>query len=231
MSLPLLTRAQSRLVDSIVESELGLPGLVLMENAGLLGALALLPTLASEQRRPVILVGAGNNGGDGYALGRQLLVRGVEPLMIALRPCHQLSPDAAVQRRACEALQMHIEDCPEPEGLVRVLTAVGPKGLLVDAVLGTGFEGVLRGDVAAWLECAGNIAQGVSWPCWAVDLPSGMDADLGSGAVIQAHHTLTLAAPKVGFETEAGRAACGQVQVLPIGVPEQILQRAAKSPT
>jgi hypothetical protein len=58
-----------------------------------------------------------------------------------------------------------------------------------------------------------------------------MDADLGSGAVIQAQHTLTLAAPKVGFETEAGRAACGQVQVLPIGVPEQILQRAAKSPT
>ena len=105
---PLLSRAQSQEVDRLAAEHLGLPGLVLMENAGLISAQVLGPVLLSSGRRPVILCGAGNNGGDGYALARQLLVAGLDPLVIAWRPEAAHSQDARVQRLACASLGIGI---------------------------------------------------------------------------------------------------------------------------
>jgi len=231
MSKPVLTRDQCRAVDSIAARELGLSGLVLMENAGLLAALALLPVLETERLRAVILVGAGNNGGDGFALARQLLVRGQSPLLVAYRPLGRLSADAAVQRRACEVLGMEIIDCPLVEELDRALRGAGPDLLMVDSVLGTGFKPPLREDLDSWLQSAEALREELQIPCWAIDMPSGMDADLGTGALIHAQRTLTLAASKVGLRTPQAEPWCGKVSVLPIGVPDQVLEQAVRAST
>ncbi|HIG87997.1 MAG TPA: NAD(P)H-hydrate epimerase [Planctomycetes bacterium] len=231
MSKLVLTRDQCRAVDSIAAQELGLSGLVLMENAGLLAALALLPVLEAERLRAVILVGAGNNGGDGYALGRQLLVRGHSPMLLAFRSLGRLSTDASVQRRACEALGIEIVDCPLVEELDRALRGAGSDLLMVDAVLGTGFQPPLRADLGGWLQSAEALRAELQLPCWAIDLPSGMDADLGTGALIHAQRTLTLAASKVGLHTPEAEPWCGRVSVLPIGVPDQVLEQAARAST
>ncbi len=231
MGKPVLTRDQCRAVDSIATRELGLPGLVLMENAGLLAALAILPVLESERLRAVILVGSGNNGGDGFAIGRQLLVRGQNPLLLAFRPLERLSADAKVQRRACEALGMEIVDCPLVEELDRALRGAGQELLMVDAVLGTGFQPPLRAELGNWLQSAEALRAELQLHCWAIDLPSGMDADLGTGALVRAQRTLTLAASKVGLHTPEAEPWCGEVSVLPIGVPDQVLDQAARNST
>ncbi|MBI5362520.1 MAG: NAD(P)H-hydrate epimerase, partial [Planctomycetes bacterium] len=97
---------------------------------------------------------------------------------------------------------------------------LAPFGVLVDALLGTGFEGVVREPCAGWIRCA-NDARGRGAFVAALDLPSGLDADLGTGreGCVRADLTLGFAAPKLAFELPACAAVLGEVLILSIGAP------------
>ena len=218
-----LTRAQARAVDAYAVETLGLPGLVLMENAAANLAALVEQEVVGElgldlaRARVQVVCGRGNNGGDGYALARQLLARGLGPRVWSVGSTQRLSGDAEANRGALKAMGVSIYSDPEPGDLAEA-------HVVVDAVLGSGFEvagGPPRGPVAAAI-AAMNAAGAGGARVVAADLPSGMDADLGRPAAgaecVRAAVTVTFVAPKAGFAA-ADPGRLGRVVVVGIGLP------------
>ncbi|MBI5433799.1 MAG: NAD(P)H-hydrate epimerase [Planctomycetes bacterium] len=224
MPIPALTRDEVRELDRIAIDELGIPGVVLMENAGRGAAEALLAAFhAAHGRAPrmvSIVCGRGNNGGDGYVVARHLRARGIGVRLASLCPGDALSGDARTMRTICERLGLGIATLVRPEATW--LDAVGDAW--VDGILGTGFEGELRDDALAWVRALDACPAPLRV---ALDLPTGLDADLGVVRPEAPHVdlTTTFAAPKVGFATAEARAHLGRVEVISIGTPPELVDR------
>lgn len=197
---------QVRELDRRAIEDLGLPGIALMEVASRAVAVAVLTHHLTEAQAGVVVVcGGGNNGGDGYAIARWLHGAGLPVRTWSTHPNSR--GDAAVMRQVCATLGI-----PETDGL-------GGAGLVVDAVLGTGFTPPLDAGrapaVARALEAmAGHPA------VVAVDLPSGLDADRGVAdpRTPRCVRTVTLARLKPGLLVGEGLARAGALELADIGL-------------
>lgn len=225
-----LTRAQSRAVDEIAIEQFGMLGIVLMENAGRNCAQFISTTLATRpasQNWPILICcGKGNNGGDGFVIARHLMNAGYEPTVMLWANPHELTGDAAANYAILEKMLAKIV-CLGSEEWDKTLAAVPQgKAILIDALLGTGAKGEPRDPFAqgiAWI----NSRKGL---VFAIDLPSGLDADTGQASqnTVQADFTLTFVTQKSGFRSDRAKAYLGQVQVIDIGVPRAIIELAAR---
>jgi NAD(P)H-hydrate epimerase len=221
-----LSRAALRAVDRLAESEYGIPGAVLMENAGRGVAEVARELLArGGARRAVILCGPGNNGGDGYVAARHLDALEIEVELASSVPPERLTGDAAWAHGVIARMGLAPAVVASAADIARL--ELSRAGLLIDALLGTGATGAPRG-VVRELILAAN-ASGV--PILAVDVPSGLDADSGAPAepCIRAACTLTFVAPKQGFSAAAARACLGEVRVAGIGAPRGLVERVVAS--
>ena len=217
-----LTREQVRKIDRRAIEELGLPGIVLMENAGR-GCVDVLERVGIGGP-VVVLCGRGNNAGDGFVIARHLAVRDYECRVLLLAPPATLAGDAKINFDVLLKLQIpHIDLSPnaaDAEALVSALDDYGAGAAwLVDAMLGTGAQGEPRGpfDVAIdWLNRRSTKTQAM-----AVDVPSGLNCDTGQPAkhTVRADHTCTFVAEKIGFRASEAQVYLGRVHVLDIGVP------------
>jgi NAD(P)H-hydrate epimerase len=200
--------------------EYGVPGVVLMENAGS-GAAEVLKRLFV--RGPVALVcGKGNNGGDGFVIARHLDNAGVPVRVLLFARPEELRGDAAIHYRIIERCRLPITMFAGPDldeaALQRELAAAE---WVVDALFGTGLSGPLRPPfdqvIAAIHASPGRVL--------AVDIPSGLDCDTGEplGPTVRAEHTVTFVAPKQGFANPAAAKWLGQVHVADIGAPRCLL--------
>lgn len=221
-----LTRAEVREVDRRAIEELGLPGLVLMENAGLGLTRAVLRALADRSAaapaRVAIVCGAGNNGGDGLVLARHLQLAGHDPqvLFCGDRARADRRGDAGVNLTVVERAGIALTDVRDGAALRAALRGLAPVALLVDALYGTGLAGPLR---EPGLSLVGALAD-CGLPTLAVDIPSGLDCDTGQpvtpgGPVVRALRTVTFVAEKAGFQAAGAREYTGAVEVVPIGCP------------
>ncbi len=237
--------AESRRIDSIAIEEYGMSGLVLMENAGR-GAADVLRTMVPSDALVVILCGPGNNGGDGFVIARHLHAAGYRLAVWLLADPKRLSHDASVnhailaktqaasrclfETRSAAALQAATDDAstvwlehPLFDSLVDDLNQAQ---VIVDAMLGSGSVGAPRQPMGLAIELANrSIGHRV-----AIDIPSGFDADTGHcfDRVFRADRTLTFVASKIGFASPNARQAVGDVTVLPIGVPPEVVTLALK---
>lgn len=223
-----LTRAEVRSIDERAATELGLPTLVLMENAGR-GAAAWLRDRGGvgPGSRVWIVCGPGNNGGDGGVAARHLDAWGVAVRVIWFAASDRLRGDAAVQRDILD--RAGIEQtfwADEGEDVAdRLAATIAEADWVVDGLLGTGLtrpvEGMLLQAITG-LNRAGR-------PILALDLPSGLEADRGRplGAAVRARATVTFVAPKVGFSAPGAEAFTGEVAVVEIGVPRCVLEAFA----
>jgi hydroxyethylthiazole kinase-like uncharacterized protein yjeF len=187
--------------------EQGAPSLDLMERAGA-GVYRAVEELAPDG--PVVVVcGKGNNGGDGLVVARLLREAGRSVTVLCTAPVEEFSGDAAVQ-----LARLPGERPLEPAALDGVLEGAA---VVVDALLGTGFEGVPRGTVAEAIEALGDARA----PVVSVDVPSGVDASTGevSGAAVRAALTVTFHAAKPGLWIHPGKALAGRVVAIDIGIP------------
>ena len=215
-----LTRDEVRAIDRRAIEEFGVPGAVLMENAGR-GAAEVLLSLGA--RGPVVVCcGKGNNGGDGFVIARHLDNRGVPVRVLLFAKPDELTGDAAINceivRRSGVPLEVRGGQPVDVESLRRELAAAG---WVVDALFGTGLAGAVRPPfdrVIAAINASG--AQVL-----AVDIPSGLDCDTGAplGPTVRAQHTVTFVAPKTGFAETTARAWLGTVHVVDIGAPRAAL--------
>jgi NAD(P)H-hydrate epimerase len=223
MLLP-MTRRQVRAVDAKAIDEYGLPGIVLMENAGR-GAAELLVRLGITG--PVIVcTGKGNNGGDGFVIARHLELHGIETTVLLFCDPADLSGDAAINCRVVTAAGQPLivpGAAPDPAELDKQLARAD---WIVDALLGTGTTGSIREPYVTAIAAINRAGKKVL----AVDLPSGMDCDTGQplGASVRADHTATFVARKVGFDAPGARQLTGEVHVIDIGVPQRLLNEIAQ---
>ena len=213
-----MTRAELREVDRRAIEEFGLPGLVLMENAGR-NATALLQNLGI--RGPVIVCcGKGNNAGDGFVIARHLENAGIDVRVLLATLASAICGDAALELNVLRRAGTPVVDAPSE------IATVWPDELaradwIVDALLGTGFQGTVREPFISAIAAINAAHRKVL----AIDLPSGLDCDTGEGLrdCVRATHTTTFVARKPCFDVPGASDITGPVHVLDIGVPRALL--------
>lgn len=219
MSLPVLNREQVRELDRRAIEDYGIPGIVLMENAGR-GCVDTLCEIGISG--PVVICcGGGNNAGDGFVMARHLDLRGKEVKVLMWSDPDRLTGDAATNYQILAKTDVPIVVLTagsEPDELAREFSNAD---WIVDALLGTG----TRGDPRPPLDQVIELANAASCKKLAVDLPSGMDCDTGHPAAptFRADHTCTFVAAKPGLLAEAARPYVGQLHVLDIGAPGKLI--------
>jgi len=207
---PLYDAAAMHEADAAAGEAIGLPSILLMERAGLGSAAAIMERFPGHEK-VTILVGKGNNGGDGYVVARHLAEVGWDVDLVAVD-----GPPATDDARAMAAIAATLElaarplDSSEPP----------PRGVVVDAMLGTGVSGPPRGaiaDAVAWLN--GGTPAIVS-----LDVPTGVEADTGvvAGDALVAELTTTYHGDLVGLHIAPGRHHAGDVEVIDIGIPHAV---------
>lgn len=209
-----LTRKQVREVDRIAIEEYGIPGVVLMENAA--RSAAEVAKKMSRVCRALILCGGGNNGGDGYAIGRHLHNAGWQIRIVASHG--ELHGDAAVNQRIAHAMRLHVV-APERACFAESM-------LVIDALLGTGLSRATEGTTAWIIDAVNRSGNRVL----AIDIPSGLDCDTGEprGACVEAAKTVTFVAEKIGFANAESRLYTGEIVVADIGAPREIVERVLR---
>jgi NAD(P)H-hydrate epimerase len=227
-----LSRDQVREVDHRAMQQLGMPGLMLMENAAI-NAVAQLQDWLGERGdqgqgalRGAILCGGGNNGGDGYAIARHLHNRGDRVTLFAAKAPDQLKGDAAVNSAICANMGLPITRIDEPAGLDQAAAEWGHSDLIIDALLGTGFTGEVRDPVGSIIDRV-NALEGP--PVVAIDAPTGLDCQSGEPAAstIRAALTITVVALKTGFEQARAHDYTGELRTANIGVPPELVKAVA----
>lgn len=192
-----------------------MPSILLMERAGLATARAILDE-PGWPRAALVVVGRGNNGGDGMVVARHLAEAGWEVEVVAPDGPPDGTPDAAAMTAIARSL-----------GIRAAPALTGPAGerVVVDALLGTGAHGAPRGPVAEAIEWIAS----ASGPAVAVDVPSGVDADTGRvvGVAVRAALTVTYHGDMVGLRVAPGSGHAGRVLVADIGIPSAVALPAA----
>jgi NAD(P)H-hydrate epimerase len=205
-----LTAAQMREADRRCIEDLGIPGAVLMNNAG-------TAVFREIERGPVgVVCGKGNNGGDGYVVARLALLAGFKTRVVLVSDPEQITGDAGVFLLAYRRLGGVLDVVQNEAAATKAVAGLADCAVLVDALLGTGVKGELHGPIRAAIE---------AWPrvrTVAVDLPSGLNADTGAvcGCCVRADVTVTFQFAKQGFKAAAAKEYLGKVVVGDIGIPE-----------
>ena len=223
-----LSREEIRRIDRCAIETLGIPGVILMENAGRNAAAAIQGYLEKASCKTVAVVaGAGNNGGDGYVIARHLANWGAKVTTFLVVPAEKVAGDAKINLDVIRGLGHDIRDATG-QALASLGETLKAFELVVDAVGGTGIRGPLRGAAAEAVEQINASGR----PVVAVDIPTGLDCDSGlaDGPAVKAVMTVTFVARKIGFDNPASRQYTGQVKVADIGIPaDRVAQIAAET--
>ena len=216
--MKLVTAEKMRAIDAETISNRGIPGPELMENAGRGIAERIRDNILGDpaETKFAILCGKGNNGGDGFVIGRYLFEYGCDVTIFLPAPCKNLSEDALLNFNRAKDIGVKlipIEACEQLPDDLEV-------DYIIDAVFGTGFSGSPRGLLAKFIQYINS----TRLPVIAVDCPSGLNVDNGrcEGDTVQAVYSYPLAAAKIGMYYSPGREKCGQIEVVPIGVPDDV---------
>ena len=215
----LMTKEQVRAVDSWAINTLGIPGVVLMENAGRSCAELIKEKLKSITRPKVcIFCGTGNNGGDGYVIARHLFNSGFKVIVVICDDRKKVKGDAKINLDILEKLDRQIEqlNLKDDDVPARVKDFTTDADMIVDGLFGTGLSGPLRDDYIQLIESI----NACDCPVLAVDIPSGLDCDSGRplGTAVRASCTVTFVAVKKGFVSEGAASYTGEIYVASIGV-------------
>ncbi len=219
-----LSRDEVRELDRRAIEGFGVPGVVLMENAGR-GCAELLMRLNPERKPTVILCGPGNNGGDGFVIARHLDNHGWPVGVHVVAKNNRTPGDADIHfdilfTAGIPFTQYHPGHINEQQAEF-LRRGVGRAGWVVDALFGTGLTRPLGppfDEVVAQVNASRN-------PVLAVDIPSGLDCDTGEplGPTVRAAHTATFVAHKKGFLNPKAREWTGEVHVIDIGAPRKLV--------
>lgn len=216
----LMSRDEVRAFDAWATNELGIPGIVLMENAGRSCAQLIAEKLSGIKKpRVCVFCGTGNNGGDGFVIARHLLNAGFAVTVVVCGNIAKIRSDARVNLDILTGLGLKIErlDMDSTDNVDdRVAAAAQNADMIVDAIFGTGLTGILRDEYKRLIKSI----NGLGCPILSVDIPSGLDCDTGQplDTAIKANCTVTFVAVKKGFVFENARAYTGDIFIASIGV-------------
>jgi NAD(P)H-hydrate epimerase len=220
-----LTRAQAREVDRRSIQDYHIPGIVLMENAARAASTIATAMSKDTMKNAIIVCGGGNNGGDGFAIARHLHNAGW-PVLILLASEKDYTGDALINRRIVDAMGIQTRSVHDAKNVL----ARGTRGLLIDALFGTGLSSPPRDDYAMLIDMMNQSGL----PFLAVDVPSGLDCDTGlplGPSCVRATSTITFVAEKTGFANPQSKQYTGEVLIGDIGCPRQLVEDIARQGT
>jgi NAD(P)H-hydrate epimerase len=209
---PLFDGGAVRGADQAATQNLGIPSVLLMERAGLAATQVVLDRFG-HVGAAIVVVGKGNNGGDGLVVARHLDDAGWKVEVVAPRGGRPATPDGTTMADIARRMGM-------PVGPLDPARLDGYLGVVIDALLGTGAKGPPTGALKAAIRAISRAAG----PIVSLDVPSGVDADSGCtpGDAVDADLTVTFHGDKVGLRVEPGRAMAGEVVVADIGIPSVV---------
>ena len=211
-----VTASQMGQMDRETIERVGIPGVVLMENAGL-GVVSVAEQLlggSAARKHVVVVAGKGNNGGDGFVVARHLHNRGADVEVYLLADPDAVKGDARTNLNILQNMGLPIRRVEKRSDFA----PRQPLALIVDAIFGTGISGAVRGLPAEIIDAINSSPA----PVLSVDLPSGLNADTGAveGPCVRATATATMAEVKRGLLLPPGRDFAGRVHVVDISMPE-----------
>ena len=218
-----LNSAQMREADRRTVDDIGIPSLVLMENAGR-QAVAAMEAMYGDllERQVAVLCGRGNNGGDGFVVARTLAQRGVDVSVFLMGRVADVRGDARTNLEILGRLGLTVVEVADSQAWELHFSEVSDCTLIVDAIFGTGLNAPVSGLIESVV--ADVNASGI--PVVAIDLPSGLSADSAEpiGPSIEAGLTVTLAAPKLPLVLPPGETRAGDIVIADIGIPGDVLE-------
>lgn len=224
-----------QMLDKCAMEDFGIPGVVLMENAGLGAVLMMERELGPAKNHfAIIFVGPGNNGGDGLVIGRHLHQRGCEAIFFFLVNPDDLKGDAATNLNIVRKLKLpfHVIDNATRAKTIPVLfkqieSRGKPCYAVIDAIFGTGLARDVSGHFAAIIDIINRPDFAHNVPVVAIDIPSGMDSDSGRilGKSVRANHTATFGCAKPGQIMHGGSAITGKLHIIDIGIPHEVFRK------
>ena len=219
-----VTAEQMRSIDKATISEIGIPSIVLMENAAREVSKVWMRELESiSEPKVIIFSGKGNNGGDGFALARILNDHGIDCQIVFLFDKSKFSEDAEINYNI--ALKCGVNIITD---FTEAVIETGRADIVVDAIFGTGISRPVEGIYASVIEMINNYAKRVI----SVDIPSGVNSDDGRimGIAVEADITVTFALPKIGMLLYPGASCCGKIEIANISVqPSTIAEMNIKT--
>jgi len=215
--MKLVTAAQMRELDRRAIEDLGIPSLVLMENAGRSTYQVLRQEFPELSGEVAVLAGRGNNGGDGLVVARYLANEGLPVVVFLLGEKRLLKGDARVNLQILSHLPVEVVEILEDSALNPLFHRLARAALVVDALLGTGLNAEVGGIFRGVIERLNHLRV----PVLAVDIPSGLCADTGQplGVAVKAQVTVTYGWPKIGQIIPPGRDYVGHLWQADIGIP------------
>jgi ADP-dependent NAD(P)H-hydrate dehydratase / NAD(P)H-hydrate epimerase len=220
--MKVVSALQMQNLDRRAIQEFGIPGIVLMENAGR-ATIEVIDKYfpAMNVRKIIIIAGSGNNGGDGFVVGRHLMNRGVEVEAFLLGHKAKVGGDAKVNLELYQKLRP-VQELHSPEDLMKIQTRIDHVDLIIDAILGTGVNSEIRGLYRDIIDYINSLPT----PVVSIDIPSGIDASTGKilGTAIYADLTVTFGLPKIGLLIHPGIDRVGILEVADISIPSYLVQ-------
>ncbi|MFA6092312.1 MAG: NAD(P)H-hydrate epimerase [Elusimicrobiota bacterium] len=226
--LPVVDSARMREIDRLAVERYGLTSLELMENAGRAVAEEAAQLLSGRFKQPIqealitVCCGRGNNGGDGLVAARRLKGMGAEVMVYIAPAKRDASYPAEFQKNLTRAVEAGVSIHEVSEELVELDVRLRSSAMVIDALLGTGASGKPAGAVHKMIQRITQAAR----PVLAVDIPSGLHPDTGyhSGVVVVAARTCALGLAKRGLLAAAAARYVGELKVLDIGFPKELLK-------
>lgn len=219
-----LNARQMREADGYTINEIGIPSMVLMENAGRQVVAAMEASFDDlSTRRVAVLAGRGNNGGDGFVVARTLLQRGVDVAVFLLGSIADVVGDARANLQILGRLGITVVEIADAQDWELHFSEISQCGLIVDAIFGTG----LRDAVSGMMQTVVADVNGAGIPVVAVDLPSGLSADTHRvpGDAVEAAVTVTFGAPKIPHVLPPAERLCGDLVIADIGIPSEVVDQ------
>ena len=207
-------RKEAQNIDKIAREKFGITTLVLMENAGRSTA-EIAQDMLDKAGRIAIFCGKGNNGGDGFVAARHLLSKGIDVDVYLGARYNDVKNDAKVNLDILSALGLSINELIDPDTLRKI--DFSPYSLIIDAILGIGLSGKIKGIAEDIIRHINNAEALVL----SIDIPSGLDADTGRilGICVEADKTITFVSSKAGMTGTNSSSYCGEIIIRDIGFP------------
>lgn len=220
--MKIATAAEMRGIDKAAIEYFGIPGLVLMENAGAALARQVASILTDAANKKVcVFAGKGNNGGDGFVAARHLASLGAKVKVFLVFDEDDMAGDAQVNLNIIKKMGIDVLPLAGDRDWDMARVAATFADCIIDAMLGTGFSGAIQGNMARAVELVNSAGK----PVVAADIPSGVHADTGQvGTVaVRADYTVTFGLPKPGLLLYPGAEYTGRLVVADITIPAALL--------
>ncbi len=216
--MKVVSAAEMRELDRTAIEDYGIPGVILMENAGFQVVQVILQLLPNIENKSVcIFSGKGNNGGDGFVVARHLYNLKADVKVFLLAKKEEISGDAKTNMSIWENMGQKINVIDQNYPFDDLHTVLAGSDLIIDSIFGTGFRGTPGQPAVGVIELINRSGK----PLVAVDIPSGLQADSGliEGLCIKATRTVTFGLPKLGLVQEPGASYVGKLHVVDISIP------------